>query len=334
MRPSPGPSTTAPARSAISTRTSTPSGVCPPSACGSARVIASSSRRSSAGSTGSGTAAWTYPAPARWAASAAIAGAPVNPAAPPATTTVPDANLFPSRPRRGNNPSTPSLIKPAVDAPGASRGIPISITDTRPAQNAPGPTCNPIFDPWNVAVATARTASPSTSPVEAFTPDGTSQATTGKSPSLIAVIAPATGSRGTPSNPVPSIASTMQPDPSSASGENATGPSPGSRSRFAAASPRSSAGIGKRQHVDLSPLLAQQPRHHQPVPAVVALPDHHAHGAGPRHLRDNPRKADPARSIRSSDGTPAFSIAYASAARISSAVNSGSSQSGRVTSGG
>jgi hypothetical protein len=69
--------------------------------------------------------------------------------------------------------------------------------------------------PWKVAVTAARTASPSISPVEAFTPDGTSQATTGASCSLIAAIADATGSRGSPSKPVPSSASTTTPEPAS-----------------------------------------------------------------------------------------------------------------------
>ena len=35
------------------------------------------------------------------------------------------------------------------------------------------------MDPWKVAVTAASTASPSTTPVEASTPEGTSQATTG-----------------------------------------------------------------------------------------------------------------------------------------------------------
>ena len=34
-------------------------------------------------------------------------------------------------------------------------------------------------------------------------------------------------------------------------------------------------GIGQEQHVDLPAGLAQQPRHHQPVAAVVALADDH-----------------------------------------------------------
>jgi hypothetical protein len=72
-------------------------------------------------------------------------------------------------------------MSPAADGGGAPRGIPISTTSTRPACSLPGFTWRPTFDPWKVAVTTAVTASPSTSPVEAFTPDGTSHATTGAS---------------------------------------------------------------------------------------------------------------------------------------------------------
>ena len=54
----------------------------------------------------------------------------------------------------------------------------------------------------------ARTAWPSTRPVPASTPEGTSQATTGASWSLIAAMAEAIGSRGSPLKPVPSMAST------------------------------------------------------------------------------------------------------------------------------
>ena len=76
-----------------------------------------------------------------------------------------------------------------------------------------------------MAVTSADTASPSTSPVDAFTPDGTSQATTAASCWLIAQIADATGSRGEPSNPVPSRASTTTPEPASRSRSNGSVPS-------------------------------------------------------------------------------------------------------------
>src|SRR4029079_7678545 len=56
--------------------------------------------------------------------------------------------------------------------------MPISATSTRPACSFPGLTCSPTLEPWKVAVAAALTASASTSPGDAFTPDGTSQGNT------------------------------------------------------------------------------------------------------------------------------------------------------------
>ena len=81
------------------------------------------------------------------------------------------------------------------------------------------------LDPWNVAVAAATTASASISPVDALTPEGTSHATTGASCALIAAMADATGSRGVPSKPVPSRASTTAAEPSSRSASNGSVPS-------------------------------------------------------------------------------------------------------------
>ena len=101
LRPSPGPSTSAPARSAISATVSTPAGVWAPSSSGRPRLICSSRRMSMAGCAGAGTATCTYPAPAREAERAAIVGAPVRPAEPPATTTTPEANFEPVRSRCG-----------------------------------------------------------------------------------------------------------------------------------------------------------------------------------------------------------------------------------------
>src|SRR5918999_1500570 len=132
-------------------------------------------------------------------------------------------------------------MRPALPAPGAPRGMPISTVSTRPACSLPGVTKSPILGPWNVAVAVARTASPSTSPVDALTPEGTSQATTGASCALMAAMAEASGSRGEPSKPVPSRASTTTPDASSRSGAKGSGGAPGRRSRFSRASPRSPA---------------------------------------------------------------------------------------------
>ena len=72
----------------------------------------------------------------------------------------------------------------------------MSTTRTIPACSLPGSTNSPGFAAWKVAVATARTAAPATSPVAASTPLGTSQATTGSPLSAIASIASPTGPAG------------------------------------------------------------------------------------------------------------------------------------------
>ncbi len=73
----------------------------------------------------------------------------------------------------------------------------------------------PSFAAWKVTVRSASTAAPSTSPLEASTPEAMSQATTGAPQRLIASIAAAAGSRGSPAKPVPKIASTTAPEPAS-----------------------------------------------------------------------------------------------------------------------
>ena len=79
-------------------------------------------------------------------------------------------------PRRGTRVSTAGVARTtAVEA--GSR--PMSATTTRPAWNRPGPTASPTFAPWNVTVRSAWTAAPSTSPVEASTPEGRSTDRTG-----------------------------------------------------------------------------------------------------------------------------------------------------------
>src|SRR3954447_17503375 len=110
------------------------------------------------------------------AASAAMVGAPVSPVEPPTTKTLPEENLVEVTVRRGTSRSTPPPIRPASGRPGPPRGIPMSISSTSPANPLPGRTNRPGLARWNVAVATARTASPATSPGEPSTPLGTSAA--------------------------------------------------------------------------------------------------------------------------------------------------------------
>ena len=103
----------------------------------------------------------------------------------------------------------------------------MSTTSTTPACALPGWIHSPGLAWWNVAVATARTAEPSTSPVLALTPLGTSAAITRARAALMARITASAGSRGAPSKPVPSTASTIACAFSSRSGWNGAGAGPG-----------------------------------------------------------------------------------------------------------
>src|ERR1700728_3567221 len=149
-RPSPGPSTSAPARWSASSIAESPSGTSAPRSSGSPRVIVSISCTSSIPRSDSGTHAVTYPAPARIAASEAIAGAPVSPREPPTTTTWPLVNLVELAPRRGNTPSTRSPIKPMSACDGAPRGTPISIVHVSPTQPLPGCIQRPGLPAWKL----------------------------------------------------------------------------------------------------------------------------------------------------------------------------------------
>ena len=171
-----------------------------------------------------------------------------------------------------------------------------------------------------MAVATARTASPSTSPVEASTPEGTSQATTG------AVLGVDRRDRGGErlARRAAEAGSEQGVDDGARAGEALGGEGLGSRpgqalevgERVAA----QLAEVARRQHVDLVAVLAQQARHDQPVAAVVALADDDPDRPRPPAVAAVTRaRPSPARSIRSSEGTPRCSIAQASTARISAA---------------
>ena len=85
----------------------------------------------------------------------------------------------------------------------------MSATRTTPARKRPGATSSPTLRPWKVTVASARTAAPATSPVEASTPDGRSMANTRAPLVLIRSISDAASARGSPVNPVPKSASTI-----------------------------------------------------------------------------------------------------------------------------
>ena len=91
-------------------------------------------------------------------------------------------------------------ISPIAGSAGPPAGIPMSITvDLAGVRPCPGAIHSPGLAAWKVTVASARTATPWTSPVEASTPLGTSHATTTVRPSaaaaLIAAIAAARRAR-------------------------------------------------------------------------------------------------------------------------------------------
>ena len=211
----------------------------------------------------------------------------------------------------------------------------MSITRTSPAWALPGAIHSPGLAAWKVAVASARTAVPATSPVEASTPLGTSQATTdgrARRPRLIASIAPAAGSRGSPAKPVPRIASTIAAAPSERRRpEQAPAPDPGRRSKLVRASPRSSS-AGPRAARDTSrPCSRSSARDDEPVAAVVALAAHDDDPARGRQLGD---ELAPARRRRAPSARGRGSRARRSPTRRARAARaasgSGSSQSGRV----
>jgi hypothetical protein len=115
-------------------------------------------------------------------------GAPVSPLEPPMMKTFPELNLVEAAERRGTSRSTVALTRPASGRAGPPRGMPMSTRSTSPAYSLPGWIHSPTFGRWKVAVAMQCTAGPSTSPVDASTPEGTSQAITGALAASISAI--------------------------------------------------------------------------------------------------------------------------------------------------
>ena len=183
----------------------------------------------------------------------------------------------------------------------------------------PGAIQCPNLPRWKLTVTSACTAVPSTSPVDASTPEAMSAATTGASQPLIASIAVSAGARGAPENPVPKTASTITPAPSSA-GATSSGPTwravPSNRPRFAVASAESSPPGHSRSASTSYPVSASSRAQTSPSPPLLPLPQTTRTGPGRATVRTASATAAPALSIRSSEGTRCSSIAQASAARI------------------
>ena len=217
------------------------------------------------------------------------------------------------RPRPGRSARRP----PAQ--PAARRGDPDRRSRApRPRAPCPGTIHRPGLAAWKVAVAAARTAAPATAPrrrVDAARDVGRDDRCAGgvhrldRARDRLARRAREAGAE----HRVDDHRRAARAPPA----RRRPGRAPGRRSRLAAASPRSSAGIAEQQHRDLAALLAQQPRRDQPVAAVVALAAHDRDRTVGRHARRRRRASpSPARSMRSSEGTPRSSIAHASVARM------------------
>jgi hypothetical protein len=244
--------------------------------------------------------------------------APVSPREPPTTTTCPELNLVDPAHRCGASARTSGEISPAEASAGAPSGIPIGATRSSPVWRFPGAIHCPSFAEWKVTVTSAATAEPSTSPVEALTPEAMSVATTGAGEPLIASIAEAAGSRGAPANPVPKIASTTTPAAARAPASSAesTCRAAGNRSRFALASPERSPGGASRRASTASPDSASARAATRPSPPLFPFPQTTAARLEVASPSAASATALPAVSIRSSDGTPCLSIAQPSTDRI------------------
>ncbi len=218
-------------------------------------------------------------------------GAPVSPSEPPHTSTLPAANLVEARPRRGIRPTTRSAISPIRGSRRAAGRDP-DVDHPAPRRRA---SCRDrsialAWPAWNVAVARAATATPATSPVDASTPLGTSQATT------TAPSEPACVDRGDrrrrrlarlPREPgaqdrVDDRRGPRQP----AAVEQDRRRTATGADKFVAASPRSSSPAPSSSTSTDTPPLPQHPRGDQPVPAVVALAAHDRDPPGRGQLGD------------------------------------------------
>ena len=200
----------------------------------------------------------------------------------------------------------------------------MSTTSTTPAQALPGWIHSPGLAAANVTVARATTTSSgsATAPVEASTPLGTSQATTGRPAPRTSRIASAAGPRGAPELPVPSRQSTTPAAPSRAPGSTRSGAGPVRASAALRASPSSSF-----RGTDIStrtsrPISRNALAATYPSPPLFPLPQTTAISPSGKARATTSASPRPARSISASPGVPA-AIAAASAARIASASGRG-----------
>ena len=182
--------------------------------------------------------------------------------------------------------------------------------------------------------AVACTAAPATTPVEASTPDGTSTLMTGAGQASIACdrLSDRAAGLAREARAEQGVDDDARPrERIPAASRAPAGASPGSRSRFARASPVSFA--GDPTHTTVTSRPASRSRRATTSPSPPLLPIPHTTATGPSGANRSTARATPApaRSIRSSDGTPRSSIAQRSIARMRSASGRGVSQSGSAS---
>ena len=231
-----------------------------------------------------------------------MAGAPVSPRAPPATTTVPEVNFEPSRRAVRVEARAPArTIRPGADGAGrAARHADLHHLHLTRVVARPAPRAGPTLEPWKVAVTSARTASPATSPEEASTPEGTSQATTGASWRVDRGDRAGHGlARLARRSPCPAARPPRRPSPPGPRARTAPGAAPGSRSRLAAASPRSSSSGAMASTSTSRPSSRSSRATTRPSPPLLPLPTTTRIGPRARHRAPSPA---PGRSPRAPSG--------------------------------
>ncbi len=241
-----------------------------------------------------GTAARVHPAPARIAALQAMQAAPVRPVEPPTTSTEPDWNLFPPTPRRCSRPSTSGSIKPASGVggrPSPVGGMPMSTTSTRPAYVFPGAIQSPSFGAWKVTVRSARTAGPLDLAGRGIEAGWNVDRDHGRPRCVdrldrLVERRPRAAREAGAEQRVDHHGRTFERRRQLVHTDLASidavvvGARVGAQVR----------GGEQEQHVDAQPVLAQKPRDHQPVAAVVAAPANDPHG--PIELERDDRPGD------------------------------------------
>ncbi|MNS53205.1 hypothetical protein D3C72_859530 [compost metagenome] len=151
------------------------------------------------------------PAPARSAASAAIAMAPPLPWLPPTHSTWPDSPLWLLARRGGSRSGRRDCVQHSAAATTpcqASSGSVSAASCLRPVYSSASPVYRPRWATMNCKVRVARTAAPGTQPRSASTPLGTSSANTSARCAFSASIKACAAPLGARAKPRPNRAST------------------------------------------------------------------------------------------------------------------------------